>query len=209
MSSYQKLTISIFDKGDEVAEIQPKLTSTELISAILTEFGQDLSYLSYTPSAYQLLRSDGTPLIDDTPVGSQLGGQTRLVLAERVPPTPPQATLLPTPLYLRESKSGKVFTLYWSPALVGRSDPSLPDESLLAVSLTGLPHSERVSRRHARITFQGGKYVFECLADNPVVLRTTDGEIPLTSGRRHQIKPNDVIVLEFSQIQLHVIQRNT
>ncbi|NNJ09787.1 FHA domain-containing protein [Chloroflexales bacterium ZM16-3] len=208
MSAYQRLTINIFDKGDEAAEVQPKLKPVELIAAILAEFGDDLPYLSLNPSGYHLLRGNGTPLIDDTPIGSQLGSETRVVLAERIPQIPPQATALPAPLYLREPKSGKVFPLHWSPALIGRSDSNLPDEALLAVNLNGLPHSERVSRRHARITYQGGKYVFECLADNPVVLRTAGGEIPLTGNRRHQIQPNDMIVLEFSQIQLHVLQRN-
>lgn len=152
MSSYQRVTITIFDRGDEVAEVQPRLYPADLIAAIIAEFGDELPYLGQDPSEYQLLR-DGAALADGLPLGEVAGA--RLVLEERLPAPPLRATALAAPLYLREPESGRVFRLTWTPALVGRSDPKLPDEALLAVNLSGLPNSARISRRHARITMPG------------------------------------------------------
>jgi hypothetical protein len=204
MSGYQRVTITIFERGDEVAEVQPRLQPADLIVAIIAEFGDELPYLGQDPSEYQLLR-DGTPLVDGLPLGEMAGA--RLVLAERMPEPPQRATAIAAPLYLREPESGRVFRLAWTPALLGRSDLKLPDEALLAVNLSGLPNSARISRRHARITTPGGQPTIECLADNPIILRHGAAEHTLGRGQQRPLDVNDMIIFEFSQLQLQLIAR--
>lgn len=200
------LMITIFEHGSEAAEVQADLKPADLIGAILAEFGSELAYLSSNPAAYELQRPDGSALDAATTLGAQLVGETHLILAEAVPPPPAGAHPLTAPLYLREPASGTVFAIHWTPALIGRSDPKLPDEALLAVNLSGRKHADRVSRRHARISGQNGTPVLEPIANNPIIIRRGADAIQLT--KRYPLQAGDVIVLEYSAIQLQVLQRN-
>ena len=208
MSNYRKLTVKILDQLTEDADVQLRLTPLELIQAVISEFGDDIPSMSRDPAAFNLLRSDGSALAENIPLDQQLGNEQILTFAEKAAPLPAGSEPMPGNYFLREPVSGRVYAIRWSPALVGRSDSRLPDEALLAVNLAGLPQSERVSRRHARIFRQGERIMIECLADNPLRLRTTAGDVNLTPRQTFQLQPNDQIVFEFSQIQLDVLQRS-
>ncbi len=202
-----QLAITIFDHGTEVADVRANLKPRDLIVAILEEFGSDLAYLGIDPSQYELRRTNGSALEDKIPLGAQLESERDLVLAEVVVPPPAHTSALVPPIYLHEPQSGQVFPIHWTPALIGRSDPKLSDEALLAVNLSGRKHADRVSRRHARIALHNGTLSIECLANNPILLRTQPKPIPLTIGRQYTLQADDVIELEYSQIQLQVLQR--
>ena len=67
-----------------------------------------------------------------------------------------------------------------------------------------LPGSRRVSRRHARITEQGGVYYVEGLAENnPTLLNGQQ----LSLGRKYQLREGDTIGLGISNIQLVFVQQ--
>lgn len=204
-----QLTITILAHGDEAADVRADLKPPDLIAAILAEFGSDLPYLGTAPSQYELQRPDGSPLDPKIQLGGQLAGAQQLVLAEVVPPLPATASALTPPIYVREMHSGEVFAVHWTPALIGRSDPKLSDEALLVVNLSGRKHADRVSRRHARIGMHNGVLSIECLANNPITLRTQSKPIALSPGRHYPLHANDVIELEYSQIHLQIVQRTS
>jgi pSer/pThr/pTyr-binding forkhead associated (FHA) protein len=74
----------------------------------------------------------------------------------------------------------------------------------LAVNVKWLPGNLRVSRRHARITEQGGIYYLEALAENnPTLL---NGQ-RLSLGRNYPLRVGDTIGLGISNIQLVFVQQ--
>jgi hypothetical protein len=207
MTTYRKLTIKILDQLSEDAEVQLQLTAAELIQSVISEFADEIPSMSRDAAIYQLQRSDGTALTNNERLEQQLGQESVLRFAEKGSALPPGSEALSGGYYLREPQSGRVFALRWSPAFIGRSDQRLADEALLAANLTGLPQSERVSRRHARIFRQGNELMIECLADNPLTLRRGSGEQALARNVPQPLRTGDRISFEFSQIQLEVIQR--
>jgi hypothetical protein len=94
---------------------------------------------------------------------------------------------------LREESTGTEFELEWQPALIGRADASHPDEtSKLAVDLGEFAEARSVSRQHARITEQGGRYFLESLAErNPTFLNDRE----MLPGEKRVLQDGDHIRL--------------
>lgn len=201
-----ELTIDIFDLGAQRAQALSSLAPPQMVAAVLEEFGE-LEFLGDNPASYQLLKAaDRSPLDDTAPVGVQLGGGDRLVLAERLAATPAGARPPGMRVYLRELGSGTVFRLDWQPAIIGRHDAGQGQNELVAVNLAAHPGGQRVSRRHAQIVESDGVFFVEPLSPNPTLVRDVQGNA-LPAQKRQPLRHGDVVLLENSQIALKFIVR--
>ena len=214
--SRRKLRIDIFEKKDQEALALVTLTPPALIAAILQEF-QELEYLSNQSATYQLQKaSDGQALSDDLTL-TQLAENERLVLVERSLPAPSGARPPSQALYLREERSNpgeeqsqQLYPLHWLPAIIGRPDSNRPDNALLAVNLEKAANGLglRVSRRHARIEEENGRYFVVSLApNNPIYHLTADDQRTLLTETKHPLHPGDRLYLEGSELTLKFLVR--
>lgn len=212
----RKLRIDIFEKKDQEALALFTLTPPALIAAILQEF-HELEYLSNQAATYQLQKmSDGKALPDDLPLG-QLAENERLVLVERPVAAPAGARPPSQALYLREERSNpgeeqsrQLYPLHWVPAMIGRPDSNKQDNALLAVNLekTANGLGLRVSRRHARIDEEDGRYFVTSLApNNPIYHLTADEQRTLLTAAKHPLHPGDRLYLEGSEVTLKFLVR--
>ena len=204
-STRLNLYIDIFDQLKQHALALPTLSGRELVAEILKEF-RELEFLSDDPTRYQLLKvEDHTPLLADKTLGEQLKDGQYLLFEEITPRLPDGATSPSQTLYLRESSTGKVFTLHWLPALIGRPHVDALDNDLLAVNLESFKTGMRVSRRHAQIIEEAGQFLVESLSQNPTTVEDSEGNrIPSIHQR---IQSGDQIHLERSGISFKCIIR--
>ncbi|MCC7206383.1 MAG: FHA domain-containing protein [Anaerolineae bacterium] len=93
--------------------------------------------------------------------------------------------------FLREDMTGKIFEIMWQPAVIGRRDPTNPQSvENLAVNLETFEGAKSVSRYHARMTEDKGKFYLESIADhNPAYL---NGSI-VRVGDKRLLMPGDKI----------------
>jgi hypothetical protein len=206
-----ELTIDVLDMPAQHAAALWTLSPQELIAATLQEF-RELEQLGIDPSDYELLDAQSGASLDDKPLDALFAKDAKnvhLKLAEKPVALPRGAQPAPSPLYLREQATGRVYRIGWLPAIIGRPDRTLPDNQLLAVNLDALPTGLRVSRRHVKLSEQGGQYFVQRMSGNPTVLRRATGEtINLLDASRTPIDHGDLLVLERSQITLKfLIQR--
>lgn len=202
-----EITVDVFEAKNNRALIVPQLTPREMIASILEEF-RALSYLSNVPDAYALLRAkDGAPLDDGAPLGQQLKQGERLVLAENQPELPEGTWQPQRNAYLRDESTGEVYKLYWSPAIIGRVDAGLADNERVAVDLGTHERGLRVSRRHAQISEENGRFFVESLSQNATTIRDGQGRETLLNSRSLPLEPGDVVSLDQSQIALQLIVR--
>lgn len=202
-----EVAIDVFEEKTRRASILPQLTAGELIEAIVQEF-RSIVYLSDAPEGYSLVRAGSqTPLERTIPLGQQLKPGERLVLVENEQPLPEGTQRPTTPAYLRDEASGTVYKLHWCPAIIGRPDKDLAHNERIAVNLAGHERGLRVSRRHAQITQQDGRFLIESLSSNLTVIKDAQGhEAPLTD-RSVPLEHGQTIVLDKSQIALKFVVR--
>lgn len=202
-----EIAIDVFDEKTRRASILPQLTAGELIEAIVQEF-RSIIYLSDAPEGYSLMRARDQTLLQRTlPLGQQLKVGERLVLVENEDPLS-EGTQRPTmPAYLCDEVSGKVYKLYWCPAIIGRPDKDLPHNERIAVNLAEHERGLRVSRRHAQITQHAGHFLIESLSTNQTIIKDLQGhETPLTD-QSVPLEHGHLVVLEKSQIALKFVVR--
>lgn len=207
------LTIDVLELPAQHAAALWTLSPQELIAATLQEF-RELEQLGIDPGDYQLLDAQSGAPLDEKPLDDLFAKDAKdihLKLVEKLSATPRGAQPAPDPVYLREQATGRVYRIGWLPAIIGRPDRNLADNQLLAVNLEVLPTGLRVSRRHVRLSEQGGQYFIQRLSGNPTMVRRVIGEsINLLEGSRIPIDHGDLIVLERSQITLKfLIQRQS
>lgn len=224
-----ELYIDVFPLKKQRALVLPTLMPEELALAIIQEFGGrqivdesggngkravapekllKLAYLSDNPNDYQLLRANGRKPLDATvPIGAQLSAKDQLILTEQDLPLPEGTTRPSRPAYLRDQNTGKVFKLHWLPAIIGRSDPNLPQNDRLAVNLSSYRTGQRVSRRHAQIGEAGVQFYVEPLSPNPTAIKYPDGKITPIKDQR-LLRNGETVLLEGSQIALEFIVRD-
>lgn len=205
------LTIDVLELPAQHAAALWTLAPQELIAATLQEF-RELEQLGIDPGDYQLLDAATGVALDEKPLDALFAKDAKAVhlkLVEKSASVPRGAQPAPEPIYLREQATGRVYRLGWLPAIIGRPDRNLADNHLLAVNLDALPTGLRVSRRHVRLSEQGGQYFVQRMSGNPTVLRRTTGEtVNLLDASRTPIDNGDLIVLERSQITLKfLVQR--
>ena len=205
------LTIDVLELPAQHAAALWTLSPQEVIAAILQEF-RELEQLGIDPGDYQLLDAESGAALDEKPLDALFAKDTKdahLKLVEKQAPVPRGAQPAPERIYLREQATGRVYRLGWLPAIIGRPDRNLPDNQLLAVNLEALPTGLRVSRRHIKLSEQGGQYFVQRMSGNPTVLRRTTGEtINLLDASRTPIDNGDLIVLERSQIWLKFVRQH-
>lgn len=203
MSDYIELTIDVFNEVGQQVEVLRTLTVEELVDEILREFSElaqtnRQAYALYLKGASkpltrsQTLLAQGIRAHDELMFGWVQGGAKtgRLGVSEQR-----QAAL-------REESTGRLFPIEWQPAVIGRPHSNPAMNKLLAVNLDYLPTSRRVSRRHAQLVEENGRFYLEPLSDgNPTFLNYENtpvgGRRPLQSGDRIRLGGSN-IVLTFS-----------
>lgn len=106
-------------------------------------------------------------------------------------------------VYLEEKRSLTEFDLSWHPAVVGRRDHRDPAKNrLLAVDLGPIEDLPTVSRHHACITLNDGKFFLEQIqARNPTYL---DGN-RLKEGRKYPLSAGSEIQVGRVSLTFHLI----
>lgn len=200
--------IDVLHLRGQHAQVLDAISPMELVEAVLQEFRSELEYLGDTADGYRLVRSDDhTPLDEATPIGKQLQSGDHLTFEERDVPLPLGARQLSKPVYVRDEAGGKVFRLTWQPAIIGRPDPSLEGNELLAINLEAERAGPRVSRRHAQIVEESDQFFIESLSQNATVVRDATGAESPVAGKRTRLNSGDVIYLKSSKIALKFIVR--
>ncbi len=200
-----ELKINVLNLPEQRAHALVDLTPAELVAAILQEF-REIEILDTEPAGYRLVRqADQRPLEDGTPLEAQVQEGDHLQLVETPTPIPKGALKSDAELYLRDLTTNRVFKLGWLPAVIGRDDPHLPQNQLVAVNLASFRTGLRVSRRHARVVQQDGEYFIEPLSGNPTAIRVGDNKQERLTPGRTPLGHGDTIVLERSEIALKFI----
>ena len=211
MSTNQKrldLRIDVFEKPAQWAKPLPTLKPPELVDAILQEF-QELEYLGDTSADYYLVSADNEAALlqEDEPLVPQVANESRLKLLEVERPLPPGTKRPSQAIYLRDVANGQVYKLHWLPAIIGRPDKNQPHDDRIAVDLESYQTGLRVSRRHAQITEQNGRYFIESLSRNPTTVKNDEGTEDVGDKKR-PLQHGDLIQLERSNITLKFIVRS-
>ncbi|HZT07049.1 MAG TPA: hypothetical protein VFC51_08465 [Chloroflexota bacterium] len=207
---YLELRIDVFAKSGQRAQVLPEIRPPDLVAAILEEFGDELDILGAAPEAYWLRKAEGNERLDDLlPLEGQVHDGEHLVLEETDPDLPAHTRRPARSVYLQESTTQRAFKIPWVPAIVGRSDPDLPENDLVAVDLSAHPGGGRVSRRHLRLWEENGEYYIQTASANPAsIVRDRDVEIPVpAASAKERLLPQDIIRLDRSQITLKFIVR--
>lgn len=203
MAEYFDVVFDVFDETNQRASVRRDLTVAQLIDAVLLEF-EELD--TREPQHYGLYLDEGRrPLERHKPLPDQ-GVQPgdRLIFGwARDPLRQLRCPLSGARRFgLLEAATQVLFPIEWQPAVIGRPDADPGHNELLAADLQWLPGNRQVSRRHARITEQAGRYYLEPLAErNPTLLNGRR----LSLGRQVPLKTGDVIGLGSSGIQLEFV----
>ncbi|MEW5988027.1 MAG: FHA domain-containing protein [Chloroflexota bacterium] len=203
MDDYVELSMDVFDEVGQVADVRLDLTVGELINEILREF-KDLP--GDSPAGYALyLKGKDMPLAQDKTVkelGLRPATQLTFGYARQAVTTRRQPFTAVKRAILQETTTGKRFLLTWQPAVIGRPSEDPTQSLMLAANVEPFPNSQRVSRRHAQITVQGGQYYLESLnPQNPTYIN--DEAEPLQQPRL--LQTGDLIRLGSSKIGLRFI----
>lgn len=188
MSDYLEVTIDVFDEAGQRAAVLRTLPVRGLIDEVVREFdGLEKS----AAQSYAVYLKEGNRLLDPNQTLAEQGvaDHDELVFGWVQAARAPGRLVISSSrtAVLREEQSGMVFPIEWQPAVIGRphSDPAL--NRLLAVDVSPLPNSRRVSRRHAQITERDGQYFLESLSPhNPTYMdgAPVTGKRPLQPGSR-------------------------
>ena len=184
----------LFDEPEQEASIRTNVTVRALIEEIRREF--DL-----IAGEYVLKRQGEDKPLDPTQTLEQLGIQTGSVLLferERMRLSQQivrrggrffQGITGAEVAVLVEEQSGQEFYIRWQPAIIGRPSANNPASAeALAVNVGTLPDAKTVSRQHAQITEQKGRYFLEGLAKrNPTFIN----EQELAAGEKRMLRAGD------------------
>ncbi len=190
------ITSELFDEPEQEASIRTNLTARALIEEICREF--DL-----LQGEYVLKRQGEETPLDPNKTLAQLGVKMGdILLFEREQRRLSQQIVRRGGRFFQripgakvavlvEEQSGQAFPIRWQPAIVGRPSANNPTSAeILAVNLGTLPNAKTVSRQHAQITEQKGRYFLEGLAKrNPTFLN----EEELAHGEKRMLRAGDRI----------------
>jgi len=200
MSDYIELTIDVFNEVGQHAGVLRSLTVEDLIDEILQEFGE---LAQGNRQSYALsLKGATKPLVRHQTLTAQgVRAQDELVFGwAQAAHAPGRGGVTESrKAALREGMTGRIFPIDWQPAVIGRPHSNPAMNKLLAVNLDYLPTSRRVSRRHAQITEENGRYYVESLSTtNPIFLNYENtplqGKRPLQSGDRIRLGGSNIVL---------------
>lgn len=196
MDEYVEISIDVLELPGQRAKVRKSLTFGELKNEIFREFEIDNS----SPEAYScFIKGNDRPINPNISL-AQLDVQTHDEFEFNFSRRSIRRPLAPEDIaYIRVERTNSIFEIQWQPAVIGRPDIDSDHNLLLAVNLESIPDGNKVSRRHAQITFSGGRYYIENLsAKNPTHLN--DEKKPLE--QRRELHNGDKIFLSSSCIQL-------
>lgn len=202
MDEYTKIMLEIFDEPKQCVAIRQATTIHQLIAEILHQYAD----LEQRPSAYDMfLQNRGTPLRRNLTLHQQHiveGDHLVLGWAGMAPVLGRHVITGRNQAILREVQSGVSFHLPWQPAIIGRISADPEHNKLLAVNLENFSNGQRVSRRHAQITEQNGRFYIESLnAQNSTMLN--EDTVPLQ--QKQCLNDGDIIYLPNSDISMIII----
>jgi pSer/pThr/pTyr-binding forkhead associated (FHA) protein len=190
MDDYLDVEIDVFEFSAQHVRLRKEITIATLIQEIFKQFDD---IVADAPEKYAIyLKGFDRPLNSSSTL-KQLDIQPHDELVFNYVQQPIRQMLGQGDYaILREETTGKSYDIQWQPAVIGRPDSDAGHNIILAVNMLLLPNGMTVSRKHAQITFFGGRYFVEPLAEhNPVFLN--DKEIPLNSKR--EIKNKDRLAI--------------
>lgn len=185
MDDYLDVEIDVFEFSAQHVRLRKEITIATLIQEIFKQFDD---IVADAPEKYAIyLKGFDRPLNSSSTL-KQLDIQPHDELVFNYVQQPIRQMLGQGDYaILREETTGKSYDIQWQPAVIGRPDSDAGHNIILAVNMLLLPNGMTVSRKHAQITFFGGRYFVEPLAEhNPVFLN--DKEIPLNSKRKSRTK---------------------
>ena len=190
MDDYIDVEIDVFEFSAQHARLGKDITIATLIQEIFKQF-DDIA--ADTPEKYAIYLKGVDRPLNSSYTLKQLDIQPHDELVFDYVQQPIRQMLEPRDYaILREETTGKCYDIQWQPAVIGRPDSDAGHNIILAVNMLLLPNGMTVSRKHAQITFSGGRYYVEPLAEhNSVYLN--DKEIPLNSKR--EIKNKDRLAI--------------
>ncbi len=187
---YIDVKFDIFEYVGQRARVRKSLNVRALKDEILREF-DDIP--AYDPDSYAIYIKGAEKPLDEKQTLAELDVQPQdeLIfdhfrnLIRRMLPTENHAVFV-------DDRSGKAFSVEWQPAMIGRPGTEMDHNMILAVNLQTVPGGNWISRRHAQVTFSGGKYYIEPLAEfNQVSL---NGKT-LHFGKKVELKSGDKLLL--------------
>jgi hypothetical protein len=200
MSKHLQLKVNIFDAVEPVL-VRPSVTVDRLFQDILREFSAELDL-----HQQYILLCNGRVLPPNEAIGSlglpedavltvsyREAGQAAWTAAAHtvsLQEQPPQIRLL-------ELHEGRTFIVEKLPALIGRY--SVRSAEAVDVDLSDLSEGDTVSRRHARLSFDGTRLAITRLEKaNRLTLNGAD----VAAGETHPLADGDV--LGFGQVTFRV-----
>ena len=210
MEGYIEVRLNVFEHTSQRARIKKTITVRGLIEEILKEF-DDIG--AETPEKYILqLKGMDKPLNPNQTL-AQLDIQPQDELTLSYLHQTIRKMLDPKDhAILRMESSNLAFDIQWVPALIGRPSTDVNHNILLAVNMQLLAQGLTISRRHAQIIFQKGRFLIEPLAaNNPVYINGKD----LPFGQAYEIRPGDRIAFGQQKItcvferKMHPVEDST
>lgn len=194
---YIDVAFNIFEYEGQRARVKRALTVRTLINEVLREFDDIPAdplnrYVIYMKGADTPLdESKSLMELDIQPQDELVFDHFRRFLRKNLPSSQVVSFI--------EVQSGESFEIKWQPALIGRTSQDMDHNIILAVDLDYLPNGKTISRSHAELTFENGKYYIRPMAENnPVYLNGK--EMPF--GRRFEIRHRDELSLGYQKVTL-------
>ena len=197
MDDYIDVKVDVFEQTGQRARLRRSLTVQALIEEILREF-DDIS--ANAPEKYAIyLKGFDRPLKPlETLAELDIQPQDELVF-DYVRQSIRRMLEVKNYATLREESTGKEFDIQWQPAVIGRPSTDVDHNIILAVNVQLLPNGKTVSRKHAQITFEEGRYFIEPLAEqNKVFLNGR--ELPVHVKR--EVRNGDKLSLGTNKLTL-------
>ena len=188
MDEYIEIRLDVFEHVGQRARVMKSLKVDELIDEVLKEF-DDVP--SESPERFALyLKGNKRPLAKEhTLIQADIQPQDELVF-EYVRQDIREMLEPQQYAFLRDEETGRLYGIEWTPAIIGRPTNEAEHNIMLAVNLLVHPQGMTVSRKHAQILFEDGRYFLETLTDNNLTI-SNKKVIPL--GQRAEIHHNDML----------------
>lgn len=193
---YVEIQIKILEETHQRVRVKRSLTIARLIEEILKEFeGMENS----NPQMYAITaRGSEKPFSDQTTL-ARLDIRSQDELEFRYARLSSRRLLKPEQYFYLKDENGLMHEVTWYPAVIGRPTAALDENNLLAVNLQSTRDGQKISRRHAQITFVDGLFYLEALsAENPTYLNNDPN--PISSVKT--ISNGDQIYLGKPRIKL-------